>query len=126
MIKLLIKLVPVILFWGIFVFTVLRIPYPDTIIQANISQLLSFFIPLFLALSLTINLFFKNIFLSASISLGLVSLLILKALDSLNFVTGILIMVTVVLLISSFRKTGRSNLTKFPKIPTLTKLRKKI
>lgn len=120
------KLVPVILFWGIFIFVVLQVPYPKSLIQIQIIQLMSFFIPLILALIFTINLFVRNFYLSCSLSLGLVSLLILKALDTLNLVTSALIIVTVGLLISYFRKIKRGSLTKLPKIPKLTRLRKKI
>lgn len=119
------KLIIAVIFWGIFAFVVLQVPYPESLTQANATQLVSFFIPLSLALSLTINLFLKNIFISSSISLGLIFLLVLKALNSLNLVTGILTVVAIYLLISYFRKVKRSSLTKLPKIPKLTQLRKK-
>ncbi len=122
MAKLFFKLFPVLIFWGVFIFVIFQIPYPENLPQANITTVIAFFIPFFIALTLTIDLFFKNTFLSASISLGLVALLILKALDSLNLVTGILITIVVVLLISYFRKG--SNLTKTSRIPKLTQLRK--
>jgi len=111
-------------FWAVFVYVVLQVPYPETITQANILQLSAFFIPLFLALTLALNIFLKNIFISASISLGLIFLLALKALDSLNLVTVVLILISVGLLVSYFRKINRKNLTKLPKIPKLTHIRK--
>lgn len=123
--KLSIKIIPTIFFWGIFIFVIFQVPYPDDLTQANITQLISFFISLFLALSLTINLFVKNILLSGSISLGLIFLLILKALDSLNLVTGILILIAIGLLISYFRKAKHKSLTNYLKIPKLTQLRRK-
>lgn len=100
----LIKIFPALFFLGVFGFVVLQIPYPESLTQANITQLLSFFIPLFLAITLTFNIFFKNIFITGSVSLGIILLLILKALDSLNIITGSLIIVSVGLLISYFRK----------------------
>ena len=121
--KYLVKALPVLLFWGIFIFVVFQIPYPDTITQANITQLLAFFIPLFLAITLTLNIILKNILVSGSISLGLIFLLVLKSLDSLNLVTGVLIVISVGLLVSYFRKINRRSLTKALKIPKLTKLR---
>ncbi len=124
MFQFLIKITPGIISWGIFIFVVLQIPYPQTLIQANLVQLLSFFISLFLALSFTINIFLKNIPSSVSFSLGLISLLILKALDTLNLVTGILTIIAIYLLISYFRKINKRSLTKLPKIPKLTKLGK--
>lgn len=123
--KFLIKITPSIIFWGIFIFTILQIPYPTTLIQAESSQLLLFFIPLFLALTTTINLFLKNIFSSGSISLGLIFILVLKALASLNPVTTALTLIAVALFVSYFKKIKRSNLTKFSKIPKLSQLRKK-
>lgn len=118
------KLIPAIIFWGIFVLVIFKVPYPEIFTEASPQQLLSFFIPLFLALSLTINLFVKNIPASLSISLGIIFLLSLKAVESLNLVTGILILVTVGLLVSYFMKITKRNLTKLPKIPKLTKLKK--
>lgn len=115
---------PSLIFWGIFIYVILQIPYPENLTAANATQLLSFFIPLFLAITLTLNLVLKNIFISSSISLGLIFLLFLKALDSLNLVTGILIIISVGLLASYFRKIKKKNLTKLPKIPKLTQLRR--
>lgn len=116
------KIIPVLIFWGIFAMVILKVPYPETLSQASLFQLSAFFIPLYLALSLTFNIFLKNIFISGSISLGLVFLLILKALQSLNLVTGILIIVATYLLISYFRKANRKSLTNWRKIPKLTSL----
>lgn len=118
------KIVFALIFWGIFAFVIFQVPYPETLTQANTTQLISFFISLFLALSLTINLFLKNILSAGSISLGLIFLLILKALDSLNLVTGILTIIAATLLVSYFRKAKRNSLTKLPKIPKLTRLKK--
>lgn len=133
MAKFILKIISVVLLWGIFIFTVVQTPYPDTLTQAKTSQLIFFFAPLLLALFLTINLFLKNFPSSCSLSLGLISLLILKALDSLNLVTASLIVITVGLLVSYFRKikrkspstgSGLKNLTNRSKIPKLTHMRK--
>ncbi|MDO8577003.1 MAG: hypothetical protein Q7R82_01540 [Candidatus Daviesbacteria bacterium] len=122
MVKIIFKILPALVFWGSFAFVVLQIPYPESITQANFIQIFPFFISLYLALAFTLNIFLKNILFSCSISLGLIFLLILKALDSLNIVTGILITIATYLLASYFRKTRR-NLTKHPKIPKLRSLR---
>lgn len=118
------KMIPGIFFWGSFIFIVLKVPYPENFSQANIVQMLAFFIPLYLALSLTLNIFLINIFIASSITLGLIFLLILKALDSFNLVTVALVAVIMYLLISYFRKGKRSSLTKWPKIPKLTRLKR--
>lgn len=103
------RIIPVLIFWGIFAIVVLQIPYPQTITQADSAQVTLFFLPLLLSLSFTINLLLKNILSSGSISLGLIFLLILKALDSLNLVTGVLIIIATYLLISYFRKAKKNN-----------------
>lgn len=120
----LLKFMPAILFWGAFIFFVLMIPYPQTLTEANALQISLFFIPLFLALMFSFNIFLKNALISFSISLGLIFLLVLKALNSLNIVTGILIIISIGLFLSYFKKIKKRNLTKLPKIPKLSKLRK--
>lgn len=125
------KVVPALSCWGGFIFVIIKVPYPDSLTQANFTQLTPFIFFLFSALSLTLNIFLRNIFISGSVSLGLIFILILKALDSFNFVTGSLVAVVMYLLVSYFGKTRRKNLTpiqsgltKLPKIPTLTRFRK--
>lgn len=124
MLKFLFKIIPSLIFWAIFVYIIFQVPYPETITQANIIQLLSFFVPLFLAITLTLNLILKNIFISTSISLGLIFVSFLQALDSLNLVTAVLILIPVGLLISSFGKRKKKSLTNYSKIPKLTRLRR--
>jgi len=116
---------PLIFFWGVFIYVILQVPYPETFTQANFSQLSFFFIPLFLALCLTFNLLIKNISIASSISLGIIFFLILKALDSLNAVTTILMIISVGLLVSYFRKLKKKKLTNYSKIPKLTNLRRR-
>lgn len=120
------KITVALIFWAIFMVVIFQLPYPQTLSQANALQILGFFIPLFLAISFTINLFLKNLFSSSSISLGIIFLLILKALDSLNLVTGTIIVIVVLLLVSYFRKIKKQkkSLTKLPKIPKLHAVRK--
>ncbi len=102
------------------------IPYPESLTSATPFQILIFFIPLFLALTFTLNLFFKFVFSSASISLGIVFLLLLKALDALNFVSAALTIVAVGLLLSYFKKErGKRHLTSVSKISKLTSLHRK-
>ncbi len=125
MYKIITKIFPALICWGIFIYVVFQVPYPETITQANIIQLLAFFIPLFLAITSSLNLISKNIFISTSISSGLIFFLFLKALESLNLITAILILIPIGLLVSYFRKTKKKNLTKLPKIPKLTHLRKR-
>ncbi len=119
------RIIPALLLWGGFIFVIFNIPYPDSLTQANLSQTGLFFIPLYLALAFTLNIFLKNFFISSSISLGLIFFLILQALDSLNIVTGILIIISVGLLISYFKRNQRKELTKLPKIHKLTNLQRR-
>ena len=60
--KIILKIFPALIFWGIFIFVIFQLPYPESLTQASLFQLLAFFIPLFLALVLTLNLFLKFIF----------------------------------------------------------------
>lgn len=121
----LLKIIPSLILWSIFIYVVFKIPYPETITQANLIQLFAFFIPLFLSLALTINIFLKNIFISTSVSLGLVFLLFLKALGSLNIVSGVLSLIPIGLLISYFGKRKNKGLTNYPKIPKLHAIRRR-
>lgn len=124
-IKIIPALVPTIVFWGIFIYVVLMVPYPQTFTQANIIQLLSFFIPLFLALIFTINIFLNFLIRSILISATLIIFLILQALQSLSLLTFILTSCAFGLLISYFKKKRgltpiKSGLTSNLKIRKLT------
>lgn len=104
MIKFYSKIIISLFFWVTFAIVIFQIPYPDSLTQANFYQLIPFFSFLFFALIFTLNIFLKNILSSFSISLGLIFLLTLKALDSFNIVTAILVAITVALLVSYFSK----------------------
>lgn len=124
--SLFLKLIPALIFWGIWILVIFYVPYPESLTQASAWQMLAFFVPLFLALTFTLNLFFNFIFSSAAISLGVVFLLLLKALNALNFVSATLTIVAVGLLLSYFRKEkGKSSLTSGQKISKLTSLQRK-
>ena len=124
MLKFYFKFIPAVICWAIFIYVVIQIPYPETITQANFIQLFAFFVPLSLSLALTLNIFLKNIFISTFVSLGIIFSLFLKALDSLNLVTGVLILISVGLFISYFKKIKKKGLTNYSKIPKLTHLRR--
>lgn len=123
------KIILCTIFWGIFAYIVLQVPYPNSLTQATLLQLLVFFISLFLAITFTLNIFLSFILLSSILSLGIIFLLILKALDSLNIVTAILTLIAIGLLFSYFRKIKKgslnpikSGLTSSGKISKLTGL----
>lgn len=119
------KIIPILVSWGVFIYVILQVPYPETLTQASLLQILVFFIPLFLAFIFTFNSFLKNIFSSCSISLGIIFILTLKSLDSLNIVTSALTIIATSLLVSYFRKIKKRSLTNYSKIPKLTRLRRK-
>lgn len=123
--KLLLKVVPALIFWGAFTFIIFNIPYPENLAEANLTHMALFLIALYLSLTFTFNIALRNIFPSLSIALGIILLLILRALDSLNIITGALVIISVGLLLSYFKKVKRKNLTKLPKIPKLTNLSKR-
>lgn len=111
------KIVLPIIFWSIFAYVVLRVDYPDNITSATFFQLSIFLITLFFALIFTINLFL-NLTFSISITLGMVILLILKSLDSLNFVSAILTIIALWLMCGSLApiKSGLTSKLKIPKL----------
>lgn len=119
------KVPPAVIFWGIFVFVVLQVPYPISLTQATLLQLLAFFISLFLVITFTINIFLKFFLLSLTLAIGIIFLLILKALDSLNLVTAILTLIAIGLLFSYFRKIKKGGLTSEGKIHKLTGLQRR-
>lgn len=122
--KLLKRFLPLSLSLLLFIISILKIPYPNSLTQAGIVQIVGFFIPLFLAIMFTVNIFLKNFWVSASCALGIILLLILKALNSLSILTFAFVAISTGLLISYFRKIKKRNLQKVPKIPKLTRLRK--
>lgn len=124
MVRVLIKITPPVLLWIVFFVVVLKIPYPDSLIKANLVQVSFFFFPLFAAITFSINIFLKNLLLSSSISLLIISLLLLKALDTLNLITGLITVVPIGLLISYFRKNKPVSLTSLSKIPKLHSTRR--
>jgi len=123
MVRLFLKILLSLIFWGVFIYVVFQIPYPESLTQASINQLLYFFIPLFLALIFTSNLLLKSILRSILISFGIILLLVLKALDSLNIVSALLTIIAVGLLISYFKTP--TSLTSGSNIPKLRSLRRK-
>jgi len=128
------KIILALISCGIFTFVVFNIPYPETLTRANLFQLFSFFIPLFFALIFSLNIFLKILH-SILISFGIIILLILKALDSLNLVSALLTIVAIGLLISYSRKShnpsthstrsGSIDLTSGSNIPKLKRLGRK-
>ena len=119
---LILRILPALIFWGIFGYVILYVPYPKSITQADVVQLSSFFISLFLALIFSFNFFLKSFALSGTLALGIIFLLLLKALNSFNFVTVTLITLVTWLLLSYFKKNR--SLTNSTKISKLTPLRK--
>lgn len=121
------KLFPVFLFGLIFTLVIWQVQPPKHLISINFFQIILFFVPLFLFLLFLINLFVQFLVWSMVISLGLIFLLILKALGSLNPVTLILILTAAGLFLKSFKKPkkfGLKNLSYSAKIPRLTKLKR--
>lgn len=112
------------IFWGIFAYVIFFVNYPPTITQANSFQLLAFFVPLYLALTFTFNLFFKYFLPSSLLALAAILILFLKALDILNFVSAGLIIIALSLLFGYFKKTNRRGLTLSFKIPKLKGLQR--
>jgi hypothetical protein len=118
--------------WVVFILVIIFVDYPKTLPTATTVQLIAFFLPFFLSISLTINLIFKNLPSSMAFSLGIILLLILKTLQAINSLSVILILLAIVLLISYFKgphqpqpKTAIKNLTSHSFMPKLKNLRRK-
>lgn len=124
MFKLTGKILPALVFWGIFIYVLFFVDYPKSLTQANALQILLFFIPLYFAITFTLNLVIKNLIICLVVSLGIILFLILKALDSLNFVSGGLAIISVILLVSYFKK-GSRNLTSSPSVHKLDPLQRR-
>ena len=118
--SIILKAIPASISWGIFILVIFKVPYPNTLTQANAFQLLAFFVPLFLALTFSFNMVLNFYPHSLSLSFGIIILLVLKALGSLNFVSAILTLLAVFLLFSYFKKKGR--LTSRSNVPKLRNL----
>lgn len=123
-------------FLVVFIYVLMNVPYPHNLTSANIFQISSFFIPLFLMASFIISIFFVISF-SFIIALGIIFLLLLQALDSLNPVSAVLILIVVWLFISYLKKNQKkktksmtgsnpmlTNLTSRINIPKLRSLSK--
>lgn len=104
------KIILSLISWGVFLYVLFFIEYPESLTQASPFQLLAFFTPLYFAISFSLYLIIKNLAVCLVISLGIILLLILKALDSLNFVSGGLAILSVFLLVSYFNPSTRLRL----------------
>lgn len=106
------------------------VPPPSSWIEASIFQILIFFIPLLLTLTFFINLFLKYFPNAFIFSLGLVILITLYSINSLNLFSTPLTLALTLIVIKIFPKLKyRSprflkSLTKPPNIPKITRLRK--
>lgn len=117
---LLITIIPALIFWVVFGLVILNIPYPQSLTQASAFQLIAFFIPLFLALIFTINIFLKFLIRSFLVSAAFIVFLTLQALQALNLVTFILTTVGVGLMLSYFKKKKQlTSSSKISKLPSL-------
>lgn len=106
---LIIRIAPLIIFCTAFALVIYLVEPPKSITEAEVLQLILFFIPLFLLTSFALNLLLKFLLRSLIVSLGFMILLILKALDSLNLVTFSLTVLATVLLASAFKKKNSYN-----------------
>lgn len=97
------KIFLALIFWGVFIYVIFYIPYPDSLVVASPYQLFAFFVPLLIGLTLSIDFIFKKLSSSIILSLGIISLLVLKSLGALNLISLILILLALILLLSYFK-----------------------
>lgn len=115
------KLLLFLFFAGLFVSVVIFVEPPISWQQASLFQIMSFFLPLVLAMTLLIDLLIHYLPHSFILSLGLILIMAFYSVNQLNILTGLL-----VLLITAFSwrvfpkmKLPRFRLTYGPKIPKL-------
>ena len=116
-----------VLFFGlIFASVIYFVTPPTSWMQASILQILLFFIPLLLFLTFFINLLLKYLPFSFIISCATIMTLVFYSINMLNWLSGILILLTMTLILRLFPKLRypRFRLTKQDKIPRLTHVRK--
>lgn len=90
--------------------------------QASNFQILIFFIPLLLLVTFFTNLFLNYLPRSFSIGLGVLVMTVLKGVNQLNSLTFSL---TILLIALLFWFIPKSRLTRIPKIPKLSRFRRK-
>lgn len=121
------KLIPVMIFGGVFVYVLFNVPYPNSLAQASFNQLLTFFGSLFFLLLFLINIFLNYLLISAIISGGGVILLLLKGLAALNLVSALLVILAVYFFVSFLKKNHKKNQKpktgSNPILPNLTPIR---
>lgn len=115
----LLKLAPSLIFWIIWILVIFQVPYPKSLKEANLIQLLSFFTPLFLALTFTLDLFLRFILRSILISFAIIILLSLNGLGLLNLVTSGLVLITLAITLIYFKKKRLTSSLKIPKLKAL-------
>lgn len=106
---------------GIFIAIIIYAEPPKSWQEASIFQILAFFLPLLFITTLLIDIFLKYVPHSFIFALGLILGLAFYAVNQLNFLTGILVLLITIL---SFRlfpkmKLPRFRLTQTQKIPKL-------
>ncbi|OGE20123.1 hypothetical protein A3A14_01280 [Candidatus Daviesbacteria bacterium RIFCSPLOWO2_01_FULL_43_38] len=97
---------------------------PGNLSAATITQILLFFIPLFLFLTSLINLYTKFLLKSIILGLGLTLLLVLKALDFFIFFSIPAVLIITFLIAKSLKKPARKSFSQKSKIPPKPRLLK--
>lgn len=116
------KFLPIILPGLILTWVIFKIEPPKSITQASVLQILLFFIPLFLLIVFLLNLYLRFLVYSAIMAIGIIILLLLQALNSLNIVSAALVIIACALLLKSIqRPKNKIPLAKIPKLGKLAK-----
>ena len=105
--------------WGVFIYIVNTFEPPQIFTQISLFQILLFFIPLFLALTFTINMLVRFLIFSFTIALALCLIILLKGIGGLNPISGLLTLFAFGLLLSYLKQFKR-------KFQIRTKLTRKI
>lgn len=106
------NILPVLIFGIIFGVIVWYTKPPQSLTSGTFTQILLFFIPLFLFFIFLLNIFLKFLIRSFIISLGIVLLLIFKSLDMFNLVSVFLTLLATMFITISFKKTRKEKAAK--------------
>lgn len=132
------KLIALLLFAGLFILVITNTEPPKSWNQASLFQIMAFFLPLLLAFTVLLDIFIRYIPHSFIIGLGLILGLSFYAVNQLNYLTGILVILIILfswrvfpkMKLPRFRLTGGSKIPKLhmqkkepPKLRGLRRLR---
>lgn len=122
--NLLIRLLTIIVILTTLIYIFIYIPYPNSWEQASISQILVIFVSFLIISTLIIDLFLKYLPRSFILGMGLMVMITLQALNILNSLLAIEIILVSILLARIFPKLRLTGSIKIPKLQKIERQKK--